>query len=83
MKLNQESPAVNKTLLQMASVVGLSLEEIHDCAERWKAVFRVDIRKPLPEDMAHLENDALRRLVLRRILEAHKNGLRKKRRGGR
>ena len=82
MKPDQESAPVNKALMQMAAVVGLSPEEIHDCAETWKAVYGVDIRKPLPEDMAHLENDALRRLVLRRILEAYQKGLRKKTKRG-
>ena len=81
MKSNQESAPINRALLKIADVVGLSLEEVHDCAERWKALYRVDIRRPLPAKMSHLENDMLYLSHLRLILEAYKKGLRKKRRG--
>lgn len=80
--MEEMNQRVNKALLEVAAVVGLSLEQVHDCAERWKGLYGVDIRKPLPEDMAHLENDVLRRLVLRRILQGHKKGLQKKKRRG-
>ncbi len=75
---------VNKVLLKVAAAVGLTPEQVDDCAERWKAGTGcgIDLRDALPEDMAHLENDVLRRLVLRRILEAYKKGLRKKKTRG-
>ena len=82
MTQDEEGAPINKALMRMAAAVDLSPEQVNDCAERWKAAYGVDIRKPLPEDMAHLENDALRRLVLRRILQGYKKELQKKKRRG-
>lgn len=78
MKSNQESAPTNKALDEMSAVIGLSQAEVDDCAERWKALYRVDIRSPLPAKMSHLENDMLYLTSLRRILETYKRGLRKK-----
>lgn len=85
MELDQERAPVNKALMRMAAVVGLSLDEVHDCAEWWKAGCGVDIRDPTPEEMSHLEDDVLHLTCLRRILEgykAYKKVLRKKKRRG-
>jgi hypothetical protein len=67
--MEEMNQPINKALLEVAAAVGLTPEQVDEYSERWMAVYGVDIRKPLPEDMTHLENDALRRLVLRRILE--------------
>ncbi|MBI3001976.1 MAG: hypothetical protein HYY46_26505 [Deltaproteobacteria bacterium] len=75
---------VNKALLEMAAVVGLTVEEVNDCAERWKAVHGVDIRKPRPDDVSHLEDDVLNLSCLGRILErykSHKRRPQKRKRG--
>ena len=69
------SQPVNKALLEVATAVGLTPEQVDDCAERWKAVYGVNMRDPLPEEMSHLESDALRLMALRRILEGYKRGL--------
>ena len=61
--------------------VGLTLEQVDKCAEKWKAAHGVDVRDPLPDNMSSLAEDVLYRPFLRRILGAHQRGLRKKRRG--
>jgi len=81
MKSNQERAPINNDLMQMAAAVGPSLEEIDDCAERWKAANGVDIRASLPEEMSHLGNDSLYLFCLRRRLETYKWLRKKKRRG--
>ncbi len=76
---------VNIVLLEVASAVSLTPEQVDDCAERWKAGAGcgIDLRDALPEDMAHLADDALYLTRLRQILEAYKKIAAKGKRGSR